>query len=155
MFRSIVVGTDGSATATEAVYRAQALAGAFAADLHVVSAYRAPAAVLAACAEPGLGSNAVVEWSAAARDHVRHLLDEVADELMGTGASVTTYAVPAHPATAILSVAEEVHADLIVVGNRGMRGARRVLGSIPNHVSHHAACDVLVVDTVDAADLRA
>jgi hypothetical protein len=46
-------------------------------------------------------------------------------------------------------VAEEVHADLIVVGNRGMRGARRMLGSIPNHISHHAACDVLVVDTVD------
>jgi nucleotide-binding universal stress UspA family protein len=149
MFRSIVVGTDGSATATEAVRRAQTLAGAFAADLHVVSAYQCPAAVLAASADPGCTPNAIIEWDAAARDHVRTLLDGLADRLTGTGASVTTYAVPAHPATAILAVAEEVHADLIVVGNRGMRGARRMLGSIPNHISHHAGCDVLVVDTVD------
>jgi nucleotide-binding universal stress UspA family protein len=63
---------------------------------------------------------------------------------------VTTHAVAAHPATAILSVAEAVGADLIVVGNRGMQGTRRVLGSVPNHISHHAHCDVLVVDTVGA-----
>ena len=149
MFRSIVVGTDGSATATAAVARARTLAGAFGADLHVVSAYQCPAAVLAAGADPGFGPSAVVEWSTAARDHVRSLLDDLADGLTGTGASVTTYAVPAHPATAILSVAEQVGADLIVVGNRGMRGARRMLGSVPNHISHHAGCDVLVVDTVD------
>jgi nucleotide-binding universal stress UspA family protein len=149
MFRSIVVGTDGSATATEAVRRARTLAGAFAADLHVVSAYQCPAALLAASADSGFASNAVGEWSVAARDHVRNLLDGLADELTGTGASVTTYAVPAHPATAILSVAEQVGADLIVVGNRGMRGVGRMLGSVPNHISHHAACDVLVVDTVD------
>jgi nucleotide-binding universal stress UspA family protein len=150
MFQSIVVGTDGSATAAEAVRRAQTLAGAFAADLHVVSAYQCPAALLAAGADPGCSATAFVEWDAAARDHVRGLLDGLAGELTGTGASVTTYAVPAHPAAAILSVADEVHADLIVVGNRGMRGARRMLGSTPNHISHHAACDVLVVDTVDS-----
>ena len=149
MFRSIVVGTDGSATANEAVRRARLLAGAFSADLHVVSAYRAPAVVLAATAEPGFMSSVVVDWEVAARDDVRHLLDRVADELAGP-VTVTTHAVPAHPATAILSVADAVDADLIVVGNRGMRGHRRVLGSIPNNVSHHAPCDVLVVDTVDA-----
>jgi nucleotide-binding universal stress UspA family protein len=149
MFRAIVVGTDGSATATEAVHRAHELAGALSADLHVVSAYRPPALVLAATAEPGLTPSAVVQWSAAAADDVRRLLDDIAAELAGP-VPVTTHAVAAHPATAILSVAEAVDADLIVVGNRGMKGARRVLGSIPNHVSHHAACDVLVVDTVDA-----
>jgi nucleotide-binding universal stress UspA family protein len=94
-------------------------------------------------------SGAVAEWEAAARDDVCHLLDRVADELAGP-VTVTTHAVSAHPATAILAVAEAVDADLIVVGNRGMRGRRRVLGSIPNNVSHHAPCDVLVVDTVDA-----
>jgi nucleotide-binding universal stress UspA family protein len=149
MFRSIVVGTDGSATASEAVRRAGTLANAFAADLHVVSAYRPPAAVLATTAEPGFLSSALVDWEVAARDDVCHLLDSVAGGLIGVGASVTTHAVPAHPATAILAVAEAVDADLIVVGNRGMKGARRLLGSIPNNVSHHAACDVLVVDTVD------
>jgi nucleotide-binding universal stress UspA family protein len=73
----------------------------------------------------------------------------VAAELSGP-VTVTTHAVAGHPATAILSVAETVAADLIVVGNRGMKGTRRVLGSIPNHVSHHAACAVLVVDTLAA-----
>ena len=147
MFRSIVVGTDGSATATEAVHRAHELAGALSADLHVVSAYRPPAVVLAATAEPGLTPAAVVQWTAAARDDVRRLLDELAAELAGP-VPVTTHAVAGHPGAALVSVAETVHADLIVVGNRGMQGARRVLGSVPNHVSHHAPCDVLVVDTV-------
>jgi len=146
MFRSIVVGTDGSPTATEAVRRAHRLAGAFRADLHVVNAYRPPAVLLAA--EPGFGPSAVAEWDAAARDGARHLLDDVAAGLAGP-IPVTTHVVSAHPATAILTVAEAVDADLIVVGNRGMKGPRRVLGSIPNNVAHHAACDVLVVDTVD------
>lgn len=150
MFRSIVVGTDGSPTATEAVRRAGVLADAFAADLHVVNAYKTPAMVLAATAEPGFMPSAVLECDEAARDDARHLLDDVAGELIGVGASVTTHAVAAYPATAILSVAEAVGADLIVVGNRGMRGPRRLLGSIPNNVSHHAPCDVLVVDTVGA-----
>ncbi|HZQ76175.1 MAG TPA: universal stress protein [Acidimicrobiia bacterium] len=149
MFRSIVVGTDGSATATEAVRRAHELAGALTADLHVVNAYRPPAVVLAATAEPGLGVSPIVEWEAAARHDACRLLDEVVLGLAGP-VPVTSHAVAAHPATALLSVAEAVDADLIVVGNRGMQGTRRVLGSIPNHVSHHAGCDVLVVDTVDA-----
>jgi nucleotide-binding universal stress UspA family protein len=150
MFRAIVVGTDGSVTATEAVRRARALAEAFGADLHVVNAYRPPALVLATTADPGVMPSAVIEWEAAACDDARQLLENLADELIGVGASVTTHAVAAHPANAILSVAEAVGADLIVVGNRGMQGRRRVLGSVPNHISHHAPCDVLVVDTVGA-----
>jgi nucleotide-binding universal stress UspA family protein len=150
MFQSIVVGTDGSATAAEAVRRAGVLAQAFQADLHVVNAYPTPAVVLASAAEPAGMPGAVLEWQSAARDVACQLLDTVAGDLVGIGESITTHAVCAHPATAILTVAEEVHADLIVVGNRGMKGARRVLGSIPNHVSHHATCDVLVVDTVGA-----
>ena len=152
MFRAIVVGTDGSATAAEAVRRAGALAAAFHADLHVVTAYHLPTMALAAAADPGIVPSAVLQCEQLARDEARDLLDAVAGDLVGLGDSVTTHAVRAAPATAILDVAEEVDADLIVVGNRGMRGARRVLGSVPNHVSHHAACDVLVVDTVAAVD---
>jgi len=152
MFRSIVVGTDGSATAAEAVRRAGALAAAFQADLHVVNAYRPPTMVLATAGEPGVMPSAVLQWEEAARDDARRLLEAVAGGLIGVGDSVVTHAVRASPATALLAVADEVDADLIVVGNRGMKGARRVLGSVPNHVSHHAPCDVLVVDTVDALD---
>ena len=149
MYRSIVVGTDGSATATEAVRRARILAGAFGAELHVVSAYRPPATVLAASAEPMLSTAALIDWEVAARDDACRVLDDSVRLLAGD-VVVTTHAVPAHPTTAILAVAESVAADLVVVGNRGMRGKRRVFGSIPNHVSHHAPCDVLVVDTVDS-----
>ena len=150
MFSAIVVGTDGSATAAEAVRRAGVLAAAFHSDLHIVHAYRTPAMVMASAAEHGGAPGCVFEWEAAARDDARRLLDAVAGDLIGAGASVTTHAVSAHPAAALLAVAEAVGADLIVVGNRGMQGARRVLGSIPNHVSHHARCDVLVVDTAAA-----
>jgi nucleotide-binding universal stress UspA family protein len=150
MFRAIVVGTDGSTTAGEAVRRAGALAAAFRADLHVVHAYKPPAVVVASAGEPGFMSSALSEWEAAAQGDARRLLDRVADDLIGVGETLTTHAVPGHPAAALLAVAEAVGADLIVVGNRGMQGSRRVLGSVPNHVSHHANCDVLVVDTVGA-----
>ena len=53
------------------------------------------------------------------------------------------------PARSIVDVAEETGADLIVVGNRGMQGGRRMLGSVPNTVSHHAPCSVLIVNTID------
>ena len=51
-------------------------------------------------------------------------------------------------ADAILDVAEEREADLIVVGNKGMTGAKRfLLGSVPNQVSHHAPCSVMIIRT--------
>jgi nucleotide-binding universal stress UspA family protein len=59
----------------------------------------------------------------------------------------TTHALPGDPAKAILSVANEVGADLIVVGNKGMKGAKRVLGSVPNDIAHQAPCAVLIVST--------
>jgi nucleotide-binding universal stress UspA family protein len=58
-----------------------------------------------------------------------------------------THALPGEPAEAIVRVAEEVGADLIVVGNKGLHGVRRVLGSVPNTVVHQAPCSVLVLDT--------
>ena len=51
------------------------------------------------------------------------------------------------PADALMSVAADEEAEMIVVGNRGMSGARRMLGSVPNRVSHHARCGVLIVPT--------
>ena len=58
---------------------------------------------------------------------------------------------PSHgdAAEALVAIAEEIGADLIVVGNRGMKGERRVLGSVPNSVAHAANCSVLIVDTTD------
>jgi nucleotide-binding universal stress UspA family protein len=61
---------------------------------------------------------------------------------------VETYARQGDPADAILDVAEENNADLIVVGNKGMTGAKRfLLGSVPNKVSHHAPSSVMIIRT--------
>ena len=59
------------------------------------------------------------------------------------------HAIPGDATAAILRVAQEVNADLIVVGNKGMKGKGRVLGSVPNTVSHKAPCSVLIVNTTD------
>ena len=61
---------------------------------------------------------------------------------------VTTHHEAGNPAKALVTIAEKVGADLIVVGNRGMKGLKgKVLGSVPNEVSHHASCAVLILNT--------
>ena len=82
------------------------------------------------------------------REDVEALLREVTDEAKESGVSIEGFAREGEPADALIDVAEEEDADLIVVGNRGMTGASRfVLGSVPNKVSHHAPCSVMIVRT--------
>ncbi len=77
------------------------------------------------------------------------MLQRTAEEARALGVSeVETFARQGDPADAIIDVAEEQGSDLIIVGNRGMTGAKRfLLGSVPNKVSHHAPCSVLIVRT--------
>jgi nucleotide-binding universal stress UspA family protein len=52
------------------------------------------------------------------------------------------------PADALLTLCEDLDADLLVIGNRGMRGAKRfLLGSVSNRCAHHAPCSILIVHT--------
>ena len=89
-----------------------------------------------------------LQWMINPREDVDATLSAAADEVRGAGLDVETFAREGDPADAILDVAEEREADLIVVGNKGMTGARRfLLGSVPNKVSHHAPCSVLIVRT--------
>ena len=82
------------------------------------------------------------------REDVEATLRDAAEEIEEAGIEVETFAREGDPADAILDVAEERSADLIVVGNKGMTGAKRfLLGSVPNKVSHHAPCSVLIVRT--------
>ena len=78
------------------------------------------------------------------------MLSEAEEAVTKAGVKdVHTHAREGDPADAILDVAEEQGSDLIVVGNKGMSGAKRfLLGSVPNKVSHHAPCSVLIVRTV-------
>lgn len=146
MFKRIVVGTDGSETAAEAVRQAIDLAKLSGATLSVVSAYQ-PASGRRVQAEQA-EAPADVQYEIGPREDVNLVLDAVAADAKKQGIEVQTHPVEADPADAILNVAEETKADLIVVGNKGMTGARRyLLGSVPNNVSHHAPCSVIIVRT--------
>jgi nucleotide-binding universal stress UspA family protein len=146
VFTRIVVGTDGSETAAQAVNQAIELAKLTGATLSLVSAYQ-PASGRRVQAEQA-GAPADIQYEIGPREDVNIVLDAAAADAKGHGIEVQTHPVEGDPADAILNVAEEAKADLIVVGNKGMTGARRyLLGSVPNNVSHHAPCSVLIVRT--------
>jgi len=146
MFGSIVVGTDGSETAGEAVRQATYLAKNVGASIHLVSAYEPVANTRLREERQQVPSD--MQWMVNAREDVRATLDEAAESIKGDGVEVETYAREGDPADAILDVAEEKSADLIIVGNKGMSGAKRfLLGSVPNKVSHHAPCSVMIIRT--------
>ena len=89
-----------------------------------------------------------LQWMVNPREDVSATLEEAAKDLEEDGVKVETHAREGDPADAILDVAEEQEADLIVVGNKGMTGAKRfLLGSVPNKVSHHAPCSVMIIRT--------
>jgi nucleotide-binding universal stress UspA family protein len=147
MYRSIVVGTDGSDTAKEAVRQAAELAAAIGAGILLVSAYEPVPESRLRHERTDVPED--VSWMVNPREDVQGVLDEEAEQMRAAGVTeVETFAREGDPADAILDVAEEMQADLIVVGNKGMTGARRfLLGSVPNKVSHHAPCNVMIVRT--------
>ena len=146
MFASIVVGTDGSQTAGEAVRQAVALAKQLGARLDIVSAYEPVSG--ARLREEAQQVPSDLQWMVNPREDVDATLGEAAAAAEEAGVPAQVYAREGDPADAILDVAEERGADLIVVGNKGMTGARRfLLGSVPNRVSHHAPCSVLIIRT--------
>jgi nucleotide-binding universal stress UspA family protein len=146
LFTRIVVGTDGSETAGEAVSRAVEVAKLAGAQLNIVSAYE-PISKRRVEAEQE-GAPADVQHEINPREDVNLVLKAAAARAKQDGVEVQTHPVEANPADAILEVAEKTGADLIVVGNKGMTGARRfLLGSVPNNVSHHAPCSVMIVRT--------
>jgi len=146
VFNRIVVGTDGSETAGEAVRQAVDLAKLSGAELSVVSAY-APVSKRRLQSEQE-GAPADVQYEIGPREDVNLVLDAAAASAKQEGLEVQTHPVEGDPAEAVLNVAEETSADLVVVGNKGMTGARRfLLGSVPNNVSHHAPCSVMIVRT--------
>ncbi len=147
MFASIVAGTDGSSTAQVALEAAVDLARLAGARLHIVSAYEP-------VSEERMRSESLdvpqdVQWTVGPRADVLELLEQARRTAAAAGvAHIETVARQGDAADAILDVAEEQSADLIVVGNKGMTGAKRfLLGSVPNKVSHHAPCSVLIVRT--------
>src|SRR3954465_12190940 len=142
MKQVIVVGTDGSPTAEMAVQRAAVLAKLTGARVELVSGYREdnPLAMGA-----GMYPGNLTEESRKAADGC---LESTAMQLRADGLEVETHCVGGDAANALIDVAETTEADLIVVGSKGMHGGRRLmLGNVPNKVSHHASCSVMIVRT--------
>ena len=138
MFKKILVGTDGSDSASMAVSHAADLAKAMGAELLVVHSYPPPRQDVGstfgrADAFPGQEIGQAI-----LRDAEKHHGDVKMRSVLREG----------NPAEALIDVADEENADLIVVGNKGMTGAKRfLLASVPNQISHHAPCNVLIVHT--------
>ena len=143
MYRSIVVGTDGSDTATRAVGEAARLAKALGSELHIVSAYEP----LRGARIAGAPKGAAEVWAVAPDAKVQAIVEEAVSGVRIHGVTAKSHTVTGDAADAIVQVAQLEQADLIVVGSHGMHGVKRVLGSVPNKVSHEARCSVLIVST--------
>lgn len=145
MFKTIVVGTDGSARAAIAVAHAIALAAQSGGIVHIVSAISPVADPSVVASAFGVAS--MTSDTDSLEASYREVVDEAAAEAKRQGVAAATHVSIGSPSDVLCDLARRVGADLVVVGNRGMQGALKILGSVPNTVSHHAPCSVLIVDT--------
>ncbi len=140
MFSNIVVGTDGSDTAAEAVVLAAQLARQNGSKLHVVVGVHSVAAP-----SGGASVSSASPRAAQLKDAAQEMLEGIVEGVHELDVEIHTGS--GNPADVIVRLADEVGADLIVVGSKGMQGTRRILGSVPNSVAHKAGCHVLVAKT--------
>jgi nucleotide-binding universal stress UspA family protein len=141
MISTVAVGTDGSATAQEAVRVAADLASRYDAKLVLVSAFQGPGE---AATDRGAAS-VELQWTVSTSAQVREILARTESDLRREGIDCSTRVDEGDPADVLVGLATECGADVLVIGNKGMH--RRLLGSVPNTVTHKAPCSVLVVKT--------
>jgi len=145
-YRNVVVGTDGSETAELAVRHAAELAKAFGARLTVVTAFiPRPEEESKRLQEAPEDVRWAITDATSADEHARRARATARD--MGVD-DVVLRVDSGDPASLLIDAADDSGGDVIVVGSKGMTSAKRfVLGSVPNKVSHHAPCDVVIVHT--------
>jgi nucleotide-binding universal stress UspA family protein len=133
---TVAVGTDGSETASQAVEQAAEFARRFDAKLVLLSAFKEG---------PPPPDADEAQWAYSPASQLREILSRTETEMNEQGLECSTAVEEGEPADVLVRLAEECDADILVIGNRGMQ--RRVLGSVPNSVTHKADCSVLVVKT--------
>ena len=143
MIKTVAVGTDGSDTAAKAVEFALELASRYEAKIVFLSAYRP-------VSEGRLKSEARdapedVQWQINPAEDVEPALRDAEDEAREKGLETTSEAKEGDPSKVLVELAAKHNADVLVIGNKGMK--RKVLGSVPNTVSHNAGCSVLIGKT--------
>jgi nucleotide-binding universal stress UspA family protein len=138
MWRRVAVGTDGSGTASEAVKAATEMARRFDAELILLGVF-----------QDGGGSSGdadpELQWASNPAARLREILERTEKEVRASGIPCWTFTDEGDPGEALVRLAETCEADVLVIGNKGMH--RRVLGSVPNTVTHRAPCSVFVVKT--------
>jgi nucleotide-binding universal stress UspA family protein len=144
---NVLVGTDGSTSSFKAVDRAARLAADAGATLHLVSAYREMSARDRARAADQLGHDMAYKVEGAGP--AEGVLGDAEDIAAKAGAKkISKHAIAGDPVDVLIDAVRSTQADVLVVGNRGLNSlAGRLLGSVPQNVSHRAACDVLIVHT--------
>lgn len=137
----VIVGTDGSARALQAVEAAIEVAVAFDLDLVIVEAYHPTTSLPKDL--PAEFADVITPMSS-----IEHTLDDTLALAQQAGARATARSVPGDAADVLLDVAEEMDAGLLVVGNKGIGSLKRfVLGNVPTKVMHHAKCSTYIVHT--------
>ena len=137
MISTVAVGTDGTETAAEAVKQAAEFARRFDAELVLLSAFKEGP-------PPATGVDET-QWAHNPAAQLRTILERTEEELRNEGLKCKTIVDEGDPADVLVRLAAECGADVLVIGNKGIQ--RRVLGSVPNSVTHKADCSVFVVKT--------
>ena len=143
MIQTVAVGTDGSETADKAVDFAFDVAEKFGAKVVIASSYKPVSEDKVRRDQRDAPED--IQWSINPTQEVDSALGAAAERAKGRGLQTVTEAREGDPADVLCDIAEAHGADLLVVGNKGMQ--RRVLGSVPNSVSHKAPCSVVIVKT--------
>lgn len=141
MAGNVVVGVDGSDTAYKAASRAATLAEGLGAELVVLSAH-----ITGNTEIVKIGSET---WVLDDAERALEMAEQVADKLRGQhpAVKIRPAAGRGKPQDVLIEEAQRTGAQLLVVGNVGIKGLGRVLGSVAWSVVHNAPCDVLVVKT--------
>jgi nucleotide-binding universal stress UspA family protein len=146
-YKKILVGTDGSPPSLKSVKEAAFLANSFGAELLVMTGFQA--ADQATLERWKDEAPAEMSWRYSSTSAAEEAVEKGLATAKEMGVDATSVIEEGEAGEALIRVAEREGVDLMVVGNRGMTGASRfLLGSVPNKVSHHAPCDLLIVHTV-------
>jgi nucleotide-binding universal stress UspA family protein len=143
MLKTIAVGTDGSETADKAVDFAFDLAEKYGSHVVIGSSYRPVSEDRVRREQKEAPED--IQWSINPMEDVDSTLRAAEERARKRGLKTTSEAREGDPADVLCDIAEQHGADLLVVGNKGMQ--RRILGSVPNSVSHKAPCSVVIVKT--------
>jgi nucleotide-binding universal stress UspA family protein len=143
MVQTVAVGTDGSGTADKAVEFAIDLAARYEAKIVFISAYNPVSE--SRLKREGRQAPDDLQWMINPAEDVEATLRDCEERAEARGLRWASEAREGDAAKTLVELADSNSADILVIGNKGMQ--RKVLGSVPNSVSHNAPCSVLIVKT--------